>query len=131
MASIIFLVRGTNQSFEVWKKFMETQMFIWKRQRLLRDEKGNFIPDGIDENGNEKFKRGNEELTKVQGALRPMQIFEYTVPEDLDVYGFLKHYRDLMSWSEPSLAAIGTTDAMIILEKFWRQKIAKEIEAHQ
>ena len=54
---------------------------------------------------------------------------EYIVPEDLDVYGFLKHYRDLMSWSEPLLIAIGTTDAMIVLEKFWRQKIAEEIES--
>ena len=53
---------------------------------------------------------------------------EYIVPKDLDVYGFLKHYRDLMSWSEPSLVAIGTTDAMIILEKYYRQKIAKEID---
>ena len=53
---------------------------------------------------------------------------EYIVPKDLDVYGFLKHYRDLMSWSEPPLIAIGTTDAMIILEKYYRQKIAEEIE---
>lgn len=53
---------------------------------------------------------------------------EYIVPKDLDVYGFLKHYRDLMSWSEPLLTSIGTTDAMIILEKYYRQKIAQEIE---
>jgi len=53
---------------------------------------------------------------------------EYIVPKDLDVYKFLKNYRDLMSWSEPSLTSIGTTDAMIILEKYYRQKIANEIE---
>lgn len=56
---------------------------------------------------------------------------EYIVPKDLDVYGFLKHYRDLMSWSEPSLISIGTTDAMIVLEKYYRQKIVDEIENYR
>ena len=48
--------------------------------------------------------------------------------DELDVYGFLKHYRDGLSWSDPILIAISTRDAMDTLEKYWREKIANEIE---
>ena len=71
------MVRGINQSFEIWKKFMETMMFDWKRQPLLRDEKGEYIknPDG-------SYKQGPDQYTKVQGSLRPIQLFEYVVPQE-------------------------------------------------
>ena len=36
--------------------------------------------------------------------------------DKLDVYGFLKHYRDGFSWSDPDLIAISTKDAMDMLE---------------
>lgn len=48
--------------------------------------------------------------------------------QELDVYGFLKHYRDGLSWNNPPLVAISTADAMNIIEKYWREKIAKDIE---
>jgi hypothetical protein len=48
--------------------------------------------------------------------------------DELDVYGFLKHYRDGLSWSNPNLIAISTRDAMDTLERYWREKIANEIE---
>lgn len=47
---------------------------------------------------------------------------------ELDIYGFLKHYRDGLSWSNPDLVSISTKDAINILEKYWRKKIANEIE---
>lgn len=49
--------------------------------------------------------------------------------DELDVYGFLKHYRDGLSWADHALVAISTKDAMYILEKYWREKIAEEIES--
>lgn len=49
--------------------------------------------------------------------------------DELDVYGFLKHYRDGLSWSDPDLIAISTRDAINTLEKYWREKIAEEIES--
>ena len=78
----VILTRGAPEQVDVWKKFMETQMFNWKRKPLLKDDKGNFIPDGVDEKGNPKFKRGNDEFTRVQGALRPISFYEYVFPEE-------------------------------------------------
>ena len=51
--------------------------------------------------------------------------------DKLDVYGFLKHYRDGFSWSDPDLIAISTKDAMDMLERYWREKIANEIEDYR
>ena len=78
----VLLTRGAPEQVNIWKKFMETQMFWWKRQPLLKDEKGEFIPDGVDENGNPKYKRGKEFIQRVQGALRPIQFYEYVFPEE-------------------------------------------------
>ena len=79
---LILMTRGVNSEVEIWKKFMETQMWWWKRQPLLKDEKGNYIKDGVDDDGNQKYKRGPEELTRVAGALRPIQLWEYVIPEE-------------------------------------------------
>lgn len=79
---IIFATRGINKEFKEWKKFMETQMWWWKRQKLLKDSQGKFIPDGEEEDGTPKYKRGPEELTRIAGALRPIQLFEYIIPEE-------------------------------------------------
>lgn len=74
---LVFMVRGIQQQVDIWKKFMETQMFDWKRQPLLRGKDGSFLknPDG-------SYMRGKEELTRVQGALRPLQLYEYVFPEE-------------------------------------------------
>jgi len=71
------MTRGIQQQVDIWKQFMQTQMFNWKRQPLLRDKDGKFIKDS---EGN--YKRGKEEHTRVQGALRPIQLYEYVFPEE-------------------------------------------------
>lgn len=79
---LILMTRGINQQVEIWKNFMQSQMFWWKRQPLLKDEKGEYILDGVDEDGKPKYKRGAEQTTRVQGALRPIQLWEYVLPEE-------------------------------------------------
>lgn len=79
---LLLVTRGINQSFEVWKKFMETQMFNWKRENLNFCECGQPLV-GHDDNVC-KFKKFTPrvEYTKVQGALRPIQLFEYVFPKE-------------------------------------------------
>ncbi len=79
---VILATRGINKEVEEWKVFMQAQMWWWKRQPLLKDSEGNYIPYGEDEDGTPKYKRGPEELTKVAGALRPIQLWEYIIPEE-------------------------------------------------
>ena len=79
---LILLTRGINQEVEIWKTFMQSQMFWWKRQPLVKDEKGQYIPDGTNEDGTVKYKRGAEQTTRVQGVLRPIQLWEYVIPEE-------------------------------------------------
>lgn len=58
----LFLVtRGINANVEMWKIFMQAQMYPWKRTNL---------------------KTGKEETIQVQGALRPIQLWEYIIPEE-------------------------------------------------
>lgn len=61
MAHIFMITRGINQNVELWKKFMETQMYPWKRYNS---------------------ETGKEEISQVQGALRPIQLWEYVVPKE-------------------------------------------------
>lgn len=79
---LILMTRGINDSFERWKKFMETQWFLWARYPMLKDKDGKYIPDGIDENGFPKFKVGEIQPSRIQGSLRPIQLFEYVFPKD-------------------------------------------------
>jgi len=74
---MILMTRGIQHCHDIWKTYMQTQWFLWGRQRLLQDDKGNFLknPDG-------SFQRGELEPTKVQGALRPIQLWEYVFPKD-------------------------------------------------
>jgi hypothetical protein len=74
---LVFMMRGIQQQRDIYKKFLETQMFRWIRQPLLRDEKGEFI-----KNEDGTFKRGDYEATMVQGALRPIELYEYVFPKD-------------------------------------------------
>ena len=97
------MTRGINQEVEIWKKFMETEMWWWTQTPLAKDDKGNFIPDGVDENGAPKFKhmtypedqvdlekgtvlhkKGEDVkmLKRIQGSLRPFQLWEYVIPEE-------------------------------------------------
>lgn len=56
---------------------METQMFHWKRKPILKDANNMFLKDedGI-------YKKGPDEFTLVQGALRPIEFWEYVFPEE-------------------------------------------------
>jgi hypothetical protein len=74
---MILMTRGINRSFEEWKKFMETQLFNFKQVPILRDAQGNHLknPDGT-------TQYGPEMITRVQGALRPIQLFEYVFPQE-------------------------------------------------
>lgn len=73
---LILMSRGINQSFELWKKFMETRMFYFEQHKLLKDEKtGEWL-----RNEDGTIKRGPKMVTRVQGALRPIQLFEYVFP---------------------------------------------------
>lgn len=78
----ILLTRGINQSMEIWKTFMQAQMFDWKRRPLIKDKDGKFIQEGVDSEGHPIYQKGPEEYTIVQGALRPMQLWEYVFPKE-------------------------------------------------
>ena len=79
---LILATRGINQSFEVWKKFMETQMFNWKRENLNFCECGQPLVGHDDKICSLKKFTPRTEYTKVQGALRPIQLFEYVFPQE-------------------------------------------------
>lgn len=59
---LYFLTRGIKQQRDIFVKFMETQMFVWKRKNL---------------------QTGQEEICQVQGALRPVELWEYVFPEEV------------------------------------------------
>jgi hypothetical protein len=82
MAGIVFLARGINQQFETWKMFMQSQMFTFKRKNL-EFCKCNAHKDvhGTPACQCPKFEP-REEFSRVQGALHPIQLFEYVVPEE-------------------------------------------------
>lgn len=67
---LFLATQGINHQTELWKKFMETQMFEWKRKNL---------------------KTGEIETSLVQGALRPIQLWTYVFPKESlgDVLGAL------------------------------------------
>ena len=78
---MILATRGIAQQRDIWKKFMETRMWNWVRYPLIKDKKGDYIEDGVDENGNKKYKVGPAKVEGVQGHLRPIELWEYVFPE--------------------------------------------------
>lgn len=58
---LVLLTRGHARQIAEWKAHLLAQRFPWKRRNL---------------------KTGKEELHEVQGALRPIQIWEYIFPEE-------------------------------------------------
>jgi len=77
MAHIVLLTRGIQQQVDLWKMFMQTQMFWFKRKPILfdKDKKPLKNEDGT-------YQYGPEETIRVQGALRPMQLWEYVIPSE-------------------------------------------------
>lgn len=66
-------------------------MFGWKRQPLIKDKDGNFIKK---EDGT--YERGEEQFTKVQGALRPLELYSYVFPEEClpEVLAMLNNHKN-------------------------------------
>lgn len=58
---VVFGTRGIKQATELWLKFMETRMFKAKVKNL---------------------QTGQDEFIAVQGALRPIQLWDYVFPEE-------------------------------------------------
>ena len=79
----MFMTRGINEQVEArWKVWMQAQMFWFKQKPILKDPNTQeFLknPDG-------SFQYGPEKWTKVQGALRPIQLWEYVFPEETYPY---------------------------------------------
>lgn len=57
----VFATRGIKKEVDTFVTFMQAQMFPWKRKNL---------------------KTGKDDLMLVQGALRPIQLWEYIIPEE-------------------------------------------------
>lgn len=58
---LFFILRGVTHAQEMFCNFMKSQMFPWKQKNL---------------------KTGKETLVRVQGALRPVQLYEYVFPKE-------------------------------------------------
>lgn len=58
---LVFMTRGIDKQVQELRARLNAQMFSWKRKNL---------------------DTGKEELNMVQGALRPIQIWEYVFPEE-------------------------------------------------
>lgn len=61
MAHIFFATRGVQHQRDIWKTHMQAQKFAWKRLNL---------------------KTKKEETHFVFGALRPIELWEYVLPEE-------------------------------------------------
>lgn len=78
---LYFFLRGIKQEADLTIKFLETQFFFWRRKNL------NKCVCGQAKKGHKKTKkcdrfRAKEEVCRAQGALRPIQLFEYVFPEE-------------------------------------------------
>ena len=58
---LILLTRGIQRQTREWESLLSSQRFAWKRKNV---------------------KTGKEEIEAVQGALRPIQFWEYVFPEE-------------------------------------------------
>jgi len=58
---LYFISRGVKHARDIFVTTMQSQFFPWKRKNL---------------------KTGKEEITSVQGALRPVELWEYVFPEE-------------------------------------------------
>ena len=57
---------------------METQMFMFKRKVISKDAQGNFLKNS---DGTYQYEK-EENVINVQGALRPIELWEYVFPEE-------------------------------------------------
>jgi len=113
----VFFTRGINEQVEArWKIFMQSQMFWFKQKPIKKDSKtGEFLKN---EDGTYQYEP--EIWTKVQGALRPLQLWEYVFPEET-----LPYNKDLPYNKE----ALTHVLAMMDLHKTSGEKLRPEINA--
>ena len=134
---LIFLTRGINNSFKQWKSFMECQWFDFRQKPILKDDKGNFLknPDGT-------YQYGPETIVKVQGSLRPIQLFEYVFPEESlqevlamnechKDYNELRPEINLIAWSLRKMMGAKKIPDMPDLKKKERWEITQKYTPHQ
>ncbi|KKN36382.1 hypothetical protein LCGC14_0774200 [marine sediment metagenome] len=77
-----FITRGVNHQIELFKIFMQAQMFPFPRQNLNVCECGRTKEEHeIKKPKCDKFVPGTE-VGNVQGALRPIQLWEYVFPRN-------------------------------------------------
>jgi len=94
MVSVVCMTRGVEQQFEQWKKFMGSQMFPWNPLNLKvctcgHPAEAHNDTDGCTTKLNEKKICScmkftpRREMQRVAGTLRPIQLFEYVIPEEV------------------------------------------------
>jgi hypothetical protein len=124
----VFAARGILHGMEMYQKFLETQMFPFSQLPILKDEKGNFLKN---EDGTYKHADKPLDGIKVQGALRPIQLYEYIFPEEclpqvLAMMGLNKDYDNM----RPEMTPISwTLRKMLHLQKIPDMPDVKKKEA--
>lgn len=92
---ILFATRGIKHACDLWEGFMQSQAYPFKRKQIIleRDKNGNVIPDPKNDN-RPKVKMIKDKKTgkmvadgvmkteTIQGALRPIRLYEYVFPEE-------------------------------------------------
>jgi hypothetical protein len=102
---LVFIARGVNHQFDIWKTFMQTQRFLWKREQIIDGKK-------VDAS------------TMFVGALRPIQLYEYVFPKEAlpNVLGMMGIKQNLKDYT-------GMDTALSMLRKMMKlKKIPKDIE---
>ena len=77
---LLMMTRGIKQAQEMWEKFMQTQWFEFPQKIIKKDANGNFLknPDGT----YQYEETPKDSYVRVQGALRPIQLWEYVFPKE-------------------------------------------------
>jgi hypothetical protein len=78
----VFATRGIKKERDQFVKFMETQMFDWSRKNINVCECGQNINAHDQKKCNQKEFSPRVEKAIVQGALRPIELWEYVFPEE-------------------------------------------------
>lgn len=111
---LYFLTRGVKQQRDLFVMFMQSQMFNWKRKNL---------------------KTNKDETIAVQGALRPIELWEYVFPEEclsevltmLDIKNVVAKYGSLGKTKEKILRRMLGKDVKPLPD--WKEtKINKYVE---
>jgi hypothetical protein len=61
----------------MWVTMMQSQMFNFRQKPILKDAQGNFL-----KNSDGTYQYGSEQINRVQGSLRPFELWEYVFPKE-------------------------------------------------